>query len=626
VLGFPSIAFNYSGQLSGTAEFTGWGGGDPNLNIENRFQWSDNVSWTHGAHAVKWGVDIRRQRFDTLKGTPFFGQEIFGATFTSSSNAPGSGLPLADFLLGDPSFIQGTPMIDWGRQRSIYFGGFIQDDWKLTRRLTLNFGLRYELFTQPVDARDLGSLFNVLTGQYALPGKGGYTRAIVDGDHNNLGPRLGFAWQATRNFVIRGGAGLFYGERDQNQQVTQFSGNLPNVPVVSLPNISATQTVTPPYTINTPIKVVPTDPSLASFTAANPYVGTIRSQGFHDARDPMLYQFNFDFQYQATPTLLLEASYSGALGHDLSSLFMNVNQIPFDQALKGLNRQANRPFSYINGTVIPTYSNATNDYNAVNFRVEKRYSKGLAMLVNYTIQKNLESRGAGPDAYTQNGGTSIAMDTYNMPRERSVAPIDIPQTFTASFGYELPFGPGKRWLPGGSLSGKIAGGWQVNVIGTLRGGFPTDIRTNVLPSIFNTFNVPDRVAGQPLVVNNWSVDSYFNAAAFRVPGTIPSVTGAAIQQFGDSARRVARGPGSENTDVSIFKNTRFNERTILQFRAEFFNFTNTPTFFLPAASSPTLTCIGPPGGACNASNASFGKLSSGTATGRQIQLGMKLYF
>ncbi len=625
VLGFPSIAFNYSGQLSGTAEFTGWGGGDPNLNIENRFQWADSMSWAHGAHAVKFGEDIRRQRFDTLKGTPFFGQEIFGATFTSSSNAAGSGLPLADFLLGYPSFIQGTPMIDWGRQRSIYFGGFVQDDWKLTRRLTLNFGLRYELFTQPVDARDLGSLFNVLNGQYALPGKNGYTRAIVDGDHNNFGPRLGFAWQATPKFVLRGGAGLFYGERDQNQQVTQFSGNLPNVPVVSLPSVSATQTVTPPYTINTPIKIVPTDPSLASFTAANPYVGTIRSQSFHDARDPMLYQFNLDFQYQATGSLLLEASYSGALGHDLSSLFINMNQIPFTQALRGLNRQADRPFPYINGTVIPTFSNATNDYNAVNLRVEKHYSQGLALLVNYTIQKNLESGGAGPDAYTQNGGTSIAMDTYNIARERSVAPIDIPQIFTASVAYELPFGPGKRWLAHGAF-GKIAGEWQVNTIASLRGGFPTDIRTNVLPQIFNTFNVPDRISGQEVVVNNWSVDSYFNPAAFTVPGTLRSDTGAAIQQFGNSARRVARGPGSKNADVSVFKSFHFTERHWLQFRAEFFNFTNTPTFFLPAASSPTLTCIGPAGAACNAANASFGKLTSGTATGRQIQFGLKLYF
>jgi hypothetical protein len=166
----------------------------------------------------------------------------------------------------------------------------------------------------------------------------------------------------------------------------------------------------------------------------------------------------------------------------------------------------------------------------------------------------------------------------------------------------------------------------VNGIGTLRGGFPTDIRTNVLPPIFNTFNVPDRVKGQDMVVSNWTADSYFNPAAFTVPGTVPSITGAAVQLLGDSPRRVARGPGSKNVDVSVFKNVKFTERVWLQFRAEFFNFTNTPTFLLPAASSPTLTCIGPPGGACNANNPSFGKLTSGTTTGRQIQFGLKLYF
>ena len=626
ILGFPSIAFNYSGQLSGTAEFSGWGGGDPNLNVENRFQWSDNLSWTRGKHTLKFGADLRRDRFDTVKGTPFFGQEIYGATFTSSSNAAGSGLPFADFLLGYPTFIQGTPMLDWGRQRSIYAGGFVQDDWKISKSLTLNLGVRYELFTQPVDARDLGSLFNVQNGQYALPGKNGYSRAIVDGDHNNFGPRAGFAWQANSKLVLRGGYGLFYGERDQNQQVTQFSGNLPNVPVVSLPAISAAQTVTPPYTINTPIKVVPTDPSLASFTPANPFVGTIRSAGFHDSRDPMLHQFNFDIQYQLTSSLLLEASYSGALGRDLSSLFINGNQIPFSQALAGNNKQANRPFPNINGTVIVTYSTASNDYNSANFRLEKRYSKGLALLVNYTIQKNLESGGAGPDAYTQNGGTSIAMDTYNIARERSYAPIDIPQIFSGSAAYELPFGPGKSWLAHGGIAGKVIGGWQVNTIVTLRGGFPTDIRTNVLPPVFNTFNVPDRVTGQSMLLPNANVDGYFNPAAFTVPGTVQSSTGAAIQEFGNAARRVARGPGSKNADLSIFKNTTFGERAMLQFRAELFNFTNTPTFFLPAASSPTLTCIGAPGSACNSNNPSFGKLSSGTATGRQIQFGLKLYF
>src|SRR5260370_25295200 len=131
-------------------------------------------------------------------------------------------------------------------------------------------------------------MFNVLTAQYALPGKGGYSRAMVDGDHNNWGPRAGFAYQAAPKLVLRGGYGLFFGERDQNQQVTQLSGNPPNVPVVSLPSVSATQTVSPPYTINTPILVVPADASLSSFTAANPFVCTSRSQGFHDARLPLL--------------------------------------------------------------------------------------------------------------------------------------------------------------------------------------------------------------------------------------------------------------------------------------------------------------------------------------------------
>ena len=144
----------------------------------------------------------------------------------------------------------------------------------------------------------------------------------------------------------------------------------------------------------------------------------------------------------------------------------------------GPDRAGLGPFPNINGTVIVTSSTAANNYNAANFRVEKRFTKGLALLVNYTVQKNLESGGAGPDAYSQNGGTSIALDTYNIALERSYAPIDVPQIFAASAAYELPFGPGKPWLSQGGATGKAIGGWQLNVIVTARGGFPTDIRTN----------------------------------------------------------------------------------------------------------------------------------------------------
>jgi Carboxypeptidase regulatory-like domain/TonB dependent receptor len=627
VEGFPSIVFNYSGSASaGSSEFTSWGGGDPNLNVEVRLQAADNISWTRGRHSFKFGGDVRRERFDTLKGTPFFGTEVYGDTYTFSSNAPGSGLPFADYLLGFPTFFQASPMVNWGRQRDTYFGVYAQDDWKASTRLTLNLGVRYELYTQPVDAGNLGSLFDIQTGVYVIPGTDGFSRAIVQGDHNNVGPRIGFAYQLSPKLVVRSGYGIFYTERDQNQQVTQFSGNPPNVPTITLPTVSPTQTVSPPFTINTPFQVVPTNVSLSSFTPANPYVGSFRTQSFNNARDPMLHQWHFDLQYQATQTLLFEASYSGALGRDLATLFLNENQIPFSSALAGYTQQANRPFPNINGTVLAIFSTATSDYNAMNLKVEKRYSHGLSLLANYSWQKNLGSGGSGPDAFTQAGATSIAMDTYNLKKERTVAPINIPQNLSATVSYELPFGPGKPVLPQGGALGKIVGGWVTNGILTLRDGFPTDIRTNVLPPVFNTCNVANCVAGQSMVLSNSGPNGYFNPAAFSVPGTTLSQTGAVVQDFGNCARLVGEGPGSKNLDFSLFKNVKFREPRYLQFRAEFFNLSNTPTFFLPSAASPTLTCEGPPGAACNATNPSFGKLNTGTATGRLIQFGLKLYF
>jgi hypothetical protein len=204
----------------------------------------------------------------------------------------------------------------------------------------------------------------------------------------------------------------------------------------------------------------------------------------------------------------------------------------------------------------------------------------------------------------------------------------VPQTFSLAYVYELPWGAGKRWFGSNSLASRLIGGWQVNGITNLHGGFPTDIRTNRLPPIFNTFNVPDRVKGEHVQIQDGrGPDRFFNAAAFRVPGTIPSNTGTAIQLFGDSARRVARGPGSVNFDFSVFKQMTFAERYRLQFRTEFFNLTNTPTFLLPSSNSPSMTCIGrAPGTACNDNNTEFGKLSGSSATGRQIQFGLKLMF
>jgi hypothetical protein len=626
VLGFGTINFNFSGVQSGTQEFTTIGGGDLNNNIETRGQLGDNVTWTRGRHAFKFGVDLRNARLNTLRGSPVFAQEYYGAIFSSSSDSAGSGLPFADFLMGYPSSILGAPMLEWGRQRDSYFGGFVQDDWKIRPKLVLNVGVRYELYTQPIDYRNAGSLFDIRTGQYALPCTGGYSCAIVDGDHNNWGPRVGASYQITSKFVARGGYGIFYGLKDQNQQITQFSDNPPNIPLVSLPNVSAAATVTPPFTINTPIKALPVGTDLSGFTAAHPLGTSFRTQAFNHALNPMLQQYNLDLQYQLTNKAVMEVSYSGAKGQDLATLFQDQNQIPFSQALAGLNKQANRPFPYINGQILAVFSTATSNYNAGNVKFEMRPNHGLSVLANYTFQKNLETGGSGPNAFSQNGGTSIAISTYEPRRENGLAPINVTHNATVSASYELPFGKNKMFLNRGGVVDAFVGGWIINGIGSLRTGFPTDIRTNVLPPVFNTYNVASCVPGVPKKLPNAGVNGYFNPAAFTVPVTVVGAQGQNVQTFGNCGHFPTTGPGYKNLDSSIFKDFHFSERIYAQFRAEFFDTTNTPSFTLPAANDVTLTCQGAPGAACNASNANFGKLSNGSATGRQIQFSVKIYY
>jgi len=214
------------------------------------------------------------------------------------------------------------------------------------------------------------------------------------------------------------------------------------------------------------------------------------------------------------------------------------------------------------------------------------------------------------------------LDAYHPEREKTYAPLDVPQVLTLSYLYELPWGVGRPWLHSGIFS-RLLGNWQVNGITSFRAGFPADVLTNVQPPIFSNFNVPDRATGVDMYLHK-GPDGYLNPKAFLVPGTKPNVNGAAVQLYGNSARGVIRGPGSVNADFSVFKEFAATERYRVQFRSEFFNLTNTPTFFLGAPSSSPLTCRGPAGGSCT--NTDFGTLASGTATGRQIQFGLKLLF
>ncbi|MDP2999335.1 MAG: TonB-dependent receptor [Bryobacterales bacterium] len=619
-LGFPSFNFYYAGESQGAQQFSGFGGSTSAYSVENRFQWVDNLNITRGGHTLKFGTDLRRLRYETLRGG--YGNIRFGSMFTSSSDKAGSGAPLADFLLGFPhSFGEAGQMLDWGRERQFYAFGYFQDDWKATRKLTLNLGIRYDLFTQPVDAKDRGSLFDVDRGVFQVPGQGGYSRAVVDGDHNNLAPRAGFAYQPGRNLVIRGGYGMFYGFRERNPETTNFSQNPPNLPMFAKPPVTAAGTVTPPYTINTPIVALSADPLLKAFTAAVPYQRTFRATAFHKADMPVQHQFNVSVQYEPLANWLFAVTLSGARGKNLTSGVFMKNSIPFEQALAGRTAQTDRPFPNVNGAIYYSGSMGSNNYHAASFKVEKRFSMGLTFLANYTISKNIENMGFITN-FSQ-FATVIMLDSYHPEREKGVSPLDIPQVFVVSYIYALPWGPGRPWLTNG-LASKILGGWNLSGITSVRGGFPAEVRTNVNPPVYGSWNLPDRVSGESMYLGK-GPDGYLNPAAFRVPGTVLNQRGASVQLFGNSGRATIRGPGSVNLDFAVLKDFSLTERSKIQFRSEFFNLTNTPTFNLATPSATSMTCRGTPNGPCTG-NADFGTMSSASATGRQIQFGLKFIF
>lgn len=615
VLMFPNIVFSPSGLASGSMSFTSLGSGGPNLNIENTFQVSDNLTWNKGSHSFKIGADLRRRRFDVLFGG---GQTIFGSIFSSSSNAPGSGSPLADFLLGYPAQLTGTQLPDWARLRDLYTGAYFQDDWKLSPKLTVNLGLRYELFSQPVDARDRGSLFDARSGTFVVPGQAGFSRAMVDGHPKNFAPRFGFAYGASSRWTVRGGAGVFFGPRSPNQQTTVFGSNPPNAPTVITPSVSASTTVTPPITLGSPIRLGPTSADLSTFTPSNPLGLLIRTADFTNSRPANIYQWNLGIQYQMTGDLVVEAAYAGTRGTRLTTR-VNLNQIPWERALAGFTTQADRLFPNVGNQVVMDSSVGNNFYNALNLRAEKRMGHGLNFLINYTWSKNLESGSGGNSAMQQNGGTTNPLDSWNLRKEKSYSAMDLPHVFVTSAGYELPFGKGKRWANQNFLARALVAGWQLNGIFTRQSGYPTDIRSGLVAAtnqLFATFNVPDAVQGVSMYLPNGGPDGWFNPAAFTQPGQVNNVRGTPLTKFGTLARRAGRGPGTTNLDFSVFRNFTFGERFNLQFRAEAFNLSNTPAFFLPSAASPALT-IG---------NPSFGKLTASSATGRQLQFGLKLLF
>jgi hypothetical protein len=604
--------------------------------INNVFQFDDAVSWVRGQHSFKFGADAR---WLETNGADYFGSQGNFAFSTLETGQPGvssAGSAFASFLLGDVHQGQLNQLTLVPGIRYRYAAAFAQDDWKISRTLTLNLGLRYEIYFPRAEAHDnLASFDPTLANPAAgnLPGAieflgNGAGRSglssFANTDYKNLGPRVGFAYAATPKTVVHGGYGIYYspGNADAGLRQSQNFGYGFNASPVFA---STNNGVTPAFDWDSGFPQNYVRPPSLTPTVANGSAVTMI--GAADGRPPYFQNWSVGVQREIAPNMLVEADYVGVKGTRLGTALIQWNEL--NPSYLGLGSLLSAPvtsaaaqaagirvpYSGFTGSVaqalrpFPQYLNITNlsnpngdsTYHALHAKLERRVSSGLTGVVAYAWSKTLT------DADNAAGGGPAGQTFYNRGLEKAVSDTDVPQALAISFLYDLPFGPGKRFFQHGALA-KAMAGWTLTNIDQYSAGLPIVLTaTNTLP-LFNSALRPNVVSGVPLETNHShfdpAVDRYINPAAFSVP---------ASYTFGSAARSYdsLRAPWNLNESIGAVKRMALHEGVTLTFRAEFFNVFNRVVYGAPAA---------------NISAANFGVVSSQSNAPRQGQMALRLEF
>ncbi len=636
--GFPTVNFGQFTALAQNQAIIG--------PISNTFLYADSVSWTKGKHNFKFGEDLRRlQHQSILPSQP--------ATFnfsTLETGLPGAsgttGNEFASFLLGQVDSAGAYINNVTEGNRFWYSGAYAQDDWKITPKLTINAGLRWDIFTP---YREVENRYSIMDPSKPNPAAGGVLGAYVFAGGNagtapytgtkylttdsstqmhNFAPRLGIASKVTDRLVVRAAYGLSYypdgGLGGGNvQYVTDgFSTNASF--------ISPNNGVSPAFGLDSGF---PQNYSHPPFINAGLNVGGSANMWWNNASLPMYKSdWNFTTQTQITSSFVLDAAYvgskstrvgTGAINADqLNPLYLKLGSLLTDDinspAVKaagfappyagftGSLAQALRPFPQYIGVGVENSAmigNAT--YNSLQLKAEKRYTKGLWVLAAYTWSKTIT------DSSSQLGGffSSSARDNYNRSLEKALATYDVPSRLVVAFNYELPIGPGKPFVNHGVAS-KIIGGWQVNGILTYQSGVPISISANNTLPLFNSTNTPNSVSGQRVENSSSNFDPakdvLLNSAAFSDP---------APYTFGSSAQILpnARSFPVYNEDFGLQKKFFIREPSLyFELRFEMFNAFNRVVFGSPSGT--------------NVDNANFGQVTSQGNSPRNGQIAAKFYF
>ena len=583
----------------------------PEFLRENNYQAIDAVTFIHGAHSFKFGADFRLRKHGFFQALNPTGVLNFDGQYTSdraTNNPNDPGDPLATFLLGYPISMSidrqsGSYGMSWKE-----FSTYAMDDWRVSSKLTMNLGLRWDLFTPMVEDHNRMANFDFATGEFVAPGMPSIGRSAgVITNRTNFSPRFGFSYTPwSDKLVLRGGFGIFFDQQaNQNDAELAFNpGGLfssaaqnyaPSLPTAIISNGFAPMS---PSTIQDPSGRA----SAANFNNATPYIE----------------EWNLNVERELIKNTVVQVAYVGTHGVHLAHL-ANLNQpvSPSDSNFTDATGNLGRPY-FATVPNIAGIRTEMHDYSSISHalqvRFEKRFSSGWSMLDSYTWQHTI--------GQTEENEYLEPQDTHNLAAERGDNGPDYRHQFTSAWTYELPFGPGKRYFSGDGASRWIAGGWQVNgILGAYSGQAftplldfdPTNTGSGApRPDIVGDPNKAGQVAANPTCVAPTQIHTlttWYNPCAFVIP---PSIGGGQTStRFGDAGRGILRGPRSTNVDLSMFKDFQVTERTLLQFRTEVFNLFNHPQFGLPNMATDS-------DGA--------GSITGTNGSSRQIQFALKLSF
>ena len=672
-----------------------WGDSNYNVNncgdsqfADNVFQINDAVSWVKGKHSFKFGGEIRMLQFNVRRLTQGSGEFDFASAQTSSTgNASGlGGNSVASSLFG----LSDTTTLNYGNFSGVRYKDFAlyaQDTYRFSSKLTLNYGLRYDIDLPAAEAfnrfsmvdptlpnPDAGNILGAYTYFGFGAGRNGRKRP-QDIYYKAFGPRLGFAYSINTKTVFRGGYGIYYEALKEGSFADQDGLGFFNRQTVNITNGGPTQ-------IDNGITHI--------FPASGPFTpgGQNNQNGVifvpaNAGRPADIQTWNLDIQRQVTNNLMVSVAYVGSKGTHLPALNIIPNQanpsfltlgseltmpsscLAADTCPKSVAAGLTLPYAGFTGNInqlirpFPQYGNFNQEdnsfspdrtgnstYNAMQLQLNKRVSQGLTFLVSYTVSKNItDADSAGPGVSGFIGTNSfIGENSYNRKAEKAVSQLDTPQSLVTSFFYELPLGHGKPFMNDSALKDRVFGGWYTSAILSYHSGTPTEVYGNCQGTagdvLFGGCNVTGAGARVNIVPGvpqtnksnfNPTTTPFWNAAAFTPAANC--ATSATTCAFGNEPRSLAtaRSFAGKNEDFTIGKKTHLiGEKATLDFQASFFNMFNrhiysTPSnVFGPSLQTPFIPA-GTPSTCPGKLACGFGAVT-GSSGPRIIQFGLKISY